>query len=470
MSARRGLQGALVTLAVAAVALVVPCGSRAEEGSGQESEGENAARVPRREITLRRALELAGERNPSVARARAEVAASEARMRKAWAAVIPSISAGMTYSHLDHPDEIDTSSMMGDTPASMVGDSEPIVVRRQDDLSGSLTVDVPLVNPAAWASIGVSDTALDVGELSAEQTREAVLYSTARAYYLASMSRALVDLQKEQVRSASHHLEVAEQKKAAGSGLRIDVLRARTDLEQARQDLEEARLSLETSCDTLGVLTGTGGLPLPAESPVLNRPRLDEERLEERAAKNRPDLALARKSVELSDEQLDAAWLSLLPSINGMWQGTHQFTEMAEMGDPDETRWSVMLILNKPIFDWAGYHEIGEWRAALESASHQLAEAEQAAGQELRQARREYLSALREVENAASQARLARETLRLATSAYDAGAGSSLEVTDARRTASAAEVNLVTARLKAQLSLLDVLQAAGEPADEIAAR
>ncbi len=468
MSARRGLQRALVTLAAAALA--IPCGSRAEAGSGEEIEGGEPFETPRRKITLRQALELAGERNPSVARARAEVAASEARMRKAWAAVIPSLGAGMTCSHLDHPDEIDTGSMMGDLPAGMDGDSEPIVVRRQDDLSGSLTVDVPLVNPAAWASIGIADTALDVGELSAEQTREAVLYGTARAYYLASMSRALVELQEEQVRSASYHLEVAEQKKAAGSGLQIDVLRARTDLEQARQDLEDARLSLDTSCDTLGVLTGTGGLPLPAEVPVLDRPRLDEERLEDRAAKNRPDLALARKSVELSDEQLDAAWLSLLPSINGRWQGTHQFTEMAEMGDPDETRWSVMLTLSVPIFDWAGYHEIGERRAALESASHRLAEAEQAAGRELRQARREYLSALRAVENAASQAQLARETLRLAASAYDAGAGTSLEVTDARRTASAAEVNLIAERLKAQLSLLDVLQAAGEPADEIAAR
>jgi outer membrane protein TolC len=281
------------------------------------------------------------------------------------------------------------------------------------------------------------------------------------------MSRALVDLQEEQIRSATHHLEVAERKEAAGSGLRIDVLRARTDLEQARQDLENARLSLDTACDALGVLTGTGGLPLPVAAPEMVAPDLDERGLEQGALVNRRDLAVLKKSRELTDDQLTAAWMALLPTLNATWQGTHQFTEMSAMGDQDETRWSAMLTLSVPLFDWGSYGAIGVQRATLERASAQLAEAEQKAGQEVRKARREYLSALRTAENAELKAELAREALALATSAYESGAGTSLEVTDARRTATAAEVGAVTSRLQAQLSLIAMLQAAGASPDDV---
>ena len=172
---------------------------------------------------------------------------------------------------------------------------------------------------------------------------------------------------------------------------------------------------------------------------------------------------MLKQSEALSRKQLRGAWMSLLPSLNAVWQGTHQFTEMSDMGDPDKSRWTAMVTLSIPLFDWRSWSSIRVQRMALEQASAQFAEAEQTAGKEVRQARREYLSALRAVENAARQSELARESLTLASAAYDAGAGTSLDVTDARRTAAAAEVNVVTARLKAQLSLVALLQAAGIP-------
>jgi len=347
-----------------------------------------------KELTLKEALALAEQRNLSLSSARLQLEKADAQVRQAWAGILPVVGMSATWSHLDHADELDPSAMTGGIPTGV--DMDPIVIRQQDSLSGAMSVQLPLVNLPAWLGIRTAKAAKELTGASVEQVRQAILYGTARAWYVALMSRSLVTLQEDQIESAQHHLEVAQQKEAVGSGLRIDVLRAQTDLEQALQDLEDARLSLETACDALGILTGKGGLPLPAAAEPIAEPDIDERTLERDAREQRQDLVVLKQSEALSRKQLRGAWMSLLPSLNAVWQGTHQFTEMSDMGDPDKSRWTAMVTLSIPLFDWRSWSSIRVQRMALEQASAQFAEAEQTAGKEVRQARREYLSALRE--------------------------------------------------------------------------
>ena len=66
------------------------------------------------------------------------------------------------------------------------------------------------------------------------------------------------------------------------------------------------------------------------------------------------------------------------------------------------------------------------------------------------------------VATARKKATLAAQSLELAENAYENGTGSSLDVTDARRSSRAAEIDLATKRFGAQLALLTLLRAAGE--------
>ncbi len=92
----------------------------------------------------------------------------------------------------------------------------------------------------------------------------------------------------------------------------------------------------------------------------------------------------------------------------------------------------------------------------------QQEEAEYNASLAVRKARRDYLTALSSVEIAENQSRLAKEALALTEASYNAGTGSSLDVTDSRRTASSADLNLMRLRLEAQIALLTLLDAIGE--------
>jgi len=439
---------ALLT-AVAASLVAAPAG--ADEAGEPKPEAEVV-------LSLSDALDLANSRNLTLAQTRIEIDKARARVKQSWAAVTPVVTAGLGYTHLDHPDEIDTGAMMGGAP----GAGGTIVTRKQDDLHGSLTAILSIIDGSSWATIEAAETGEDLSRLTVEQARDAVLYATAQAYYSAMMAKTLVDLRAEQIVSAEHHYDVATRKDAAGTGLRIDVLRARTDLETARRDLDAARLSLDTARDALGVLTGAGGLPLTESMEDLVGSSPGEGEIPPRGFSARKDLAVLRKTVDLQDDQATAAWMSLLPTLAATWQGTHQFTETGDMGDTDRTRWTLMLNLTVPIFNYYTYGDIAAKRAALRQASLQLEEKEQSAGREVRQARREYLNALGAIETAQLQVDLAREALDISTRAFEAGAGSSLDVTVARSTAAAAEVGLVTSRLQARLSLLALLQAAGE--------
>jgi outer membrane protein TolC len=180
------------------------------------------------------------------------------------------------------------------------------------------------------------------------------------------------------------------------------------------------------------------------------------------AADRREDLRLKRAMVELADDRLDAAWMQFLPSLNASWQLTHQFTTPSSFGDADQTRWTAYLVLSVPIYNQTRYADLDVKRAAVSKAQLEAEDAAQNAALEVRRTRRDYLNSLDAVETAASQAELARETLTLTEAEYIAGTGSSLAVTDARRSSREAELNLASKRFEAQIKLLELLRAAGE--------
>jgi len=405
--------------------------------------------APGQPMTLERALEMADERNLSLAAIRADLARADAELYMAWAALFPNASGTLTLTHRDHED------------AANVGGTR-IVTRNQDDLAGGLDVSMPLVNAQIWMGIHASKAGEEIAELSVESARQVLLTQVATAYYQALTAKGLVEVQQGQIRSAARYLEVAKTRFRSGVGARLDVLRARADVVRAVDQLRAAVVAFDNARDALGILTGAGGMPTPVESTEIGAPTVGEDELVEQAVKSREDLELKRAMVELADRQVDVAWMQFLPSLNASWQLTHQFTTPSSFGDQDRTRWAAYLVLSVPIYNQTRYADLDIKRAARDKAQIEAEDAAQQTALEVRQARRDYLSAIDAVRAAQEQAELARETLTLTEAEYIAGTGSSLAVTDARRASREAELNLAIRRFEAQTALLELLRAAGE--------
>jgi outer membrane protein TolC len=311
--------------------------------------------------------------------------------------------------------------MFADMPFEVntdTGESEPTVVRRQDDLSGSVTVALSLINAESWSTIRGAKLGKDLTRLSVEDARQELLLGVAQAWYAARMTGTLAALGEAQVEAAEHHLEVARAKTEAGTGLRLDQVRAQADLAQARQDLLDANLASETSRDMLGVLTGLGGMPLPAGETALQTPTEGDEQLVATALSSRTDLLVARSSVDLARSSLTTTRLKFTPTVSVAWQGSYQFTEPTDMGSDDRARWTLVAQLDIPIYDHFRYGELRERKAALRQAEIQLRDEEWNAGFEVRQARRDHDTAAAAVDIAGQQASLAAEALDLALAAY----------------------------------------------------
>lgn len=399
-------------------------------------------------ITLAQAIEMADQRNLTLEATRTEIERADAELYKSWASLFPNASAGMTYSHMDHADT-----------ASLGGNS--ITTRRQDTLTANVEVGVPIVNPMSWAGISAARVGLDIASISVESARQSLLLMVAQSYYQALTVMSQVRVLEQQIQAAAHHYGVARARLASGVGQRLDVLRAKGDLVRLEENLIAAHSALAASRDSLAILTGSEDSPLPTDIPEATPPSGDDSDLANEATRNREDIRLKRAMIELSEKQLTLAWMQFLPTLNGSWQLAHQFTEAGAMGDADKTRWTAYLMLSVPIYSQTRYADLDIKRAERRKAQLEEEDARRNAALEVRSARRDYDTAVQKIATAAEQAELASESLALTENEYILGMGTSLAVTDARRTSIEAEINLATRRLEAQLTLLKLMRAVG---------
>ncbi len=435
-------------------------------GSARAKDAEAA--VP---MTLDQALEAADERNLTLAGIREELGRADGQLAQAWGYWLPSAEASLGYTRMDHEDTADLTSGIADMlteafsemPFEMgeIEEGEPVVIQPQDTLQGSVTLAMPVVAPAAWGGIAVARRGAELTELSVEDARQELLLGVAQAWYAARMTGSLVSLAEAQVEAAEHHVRVADVQLEAGTGLRLDQVRSRADLAAARQDLLDARLAHDSTRDALGVLTGAGALVDPVgdvrlAAPDPNAP-LDTSDLQD----GRTDLRVAEAGVDVAQGQLNAARLQFLPTVSLAWQGSYQFTETSGLGSDDPSRWALVAQLDVPLYSHTRVGAVQESQAALRQARIQLDDARLRAQQQTRQAVRDLTTASAAVDIAGQQAELADEAFTLTLDAFEAGAGSSLEVTEARRSSSAAQVNLATTRLEADLATLTLMRATG---------
>ena len=402
-----------------------------------------------RPVTLEQALRLAERNHPTLEAARASLFEARAQFKASWAALLPVVSGSLVFTHNDKADLVNLGP-------------QTFIARRQDDLAGSLRVDLPLVNARMWLGVSLASIGEEMAELGAEQVRQLLLLSVAQTYYQALTARALVEVNCGQIERNQRHLDSALARVSSGTGSAIDVFRARTELVSARELLADARTGLRNTLDALATLMGVDEPVRPRPLGRLTAPALDEEKLQQQALARREDLRLARAGERLARRQVTSSWMVFLPSLVGSWQFSYQFTDPSSFRSTDKARWLYFLTLSVPIYDHTRYADLDAQRAALRRAQAERRDAEQKALLELRRARRDYENAVAQVATAGEKARLAEKTLELAQAAYENGTGEALAVIDAQRSRLQAQVDLAMKRFSSQLALLALLRASVE--------
>jgi outer membrane protein TolC len=404
-----------------------------------------AVEVPMARLGFDEVVERALAYNSTALLARSETRRLIAVMEQARASSLPTLTMAATYNRLDGDRVLGT----GDTQRLVAGANQ---------VSGNVTVQVPLLAPARWAQWLHADDNVKVAEISAQDARQKVAVAAARGYLLVLMQRRQVEVASRSRDLAAEHFAHAQRRAAGGVGTLLDEVRARADWQVTEGQLQNVRAVLHRAQELLGALIGHDGPIDVLGEPLLdNTPVLDEALGD--ALWRRTDLRLLQARAWASSRLIRHAFVDFLPTVSGSFAPFFQ--------DPPSIvqpllGWQARLDLSLSLFDGGLRYGLRRERKALyEQTKISLWSTQLQARAEVRAAHFSLARARETVAAAHEAQRAATLAASMARQAFRAGATSNMEALDAERRARDAETALAQAEDLVRQSHLDLLIASG---------
>jgi outer membrane protein TolC len=392
-----------------------------------------------------------------------DILRAEADSRTALAAVLPTLNGTGTASHTILPKASSSSSgSVIDTGTSAGAQVVPGGGGGRNSLTGSVRLNVPLVDVRAWHALGTAQVSEDAAHLDYQNLERTTAASLANAIAVNVTAERVSELGRVGLRNALERLALTQAKERTGTATGLDIVRARQDVAQARSQLVTSDESLRKSRDALGLALGLTEPVGVVQSTDLSAirdgvlkacrqlPKLDD----------RADLLAADKAIEVARRRRVEVDQSFLPTLSA---GSTLTESISDSGAPGRTTWNVQAVLNVPI--WDGGVRYGQRRnaAAVEDQSQLAREAlRRNSTVDLVQARRN-VNVAEESRRVSEEVRqLAFEVDRLTRAAYQTGKGTSLDLITSASALRQAELDLavdelglVQARIASLLTLAD---------------
>lgn len=261
----------------------------------------------------------------------------------------------------------------------------------------------------------------------------------------------------------------------AGLSNELDTSRARIERANAEADLQEAVRQRNALEHSLAVLTGASpsSMQLPAASAELPQPPAIPVGLPASLLSQRPDLAGSVAALRASNAQIGVAEAAFYPSISLTGNFGYASESLGDLTKGGSRQFSIgPLALSLPIFD------AGRNNANLQLARARYEEAVANHEGRLLTALREVEDALSDVQQKAKQQQVqaqsrdaAARAYEVARARYERGLSTYLDVTDAQRSALAADraaAQITTQRLLATVAVARALGAGWQPSQALA--
>jgi outer membrane protein TolC len=410
---------------------------------------------PMQSVSWDQALERAAQRSTFSLLAAQEVVRVDALLAETRSSSLPLLAANGTVTHIDHNRTGQAVIQVGQSQV------QTITIRTvpQDSKNANLALTVPLFAPSRWYQWSHAADQLDVAKASERDVRRAVLLATARSYLTIISLKRAVEVSQRAVDTSAAHYDYSRTRRQGGIGNALDEARADQQLATSQTQLQAALAALERAQEALGVAVGADApLDAQAEPDLTGGPATPDEGAE-LAEQGRTDVVLARRRAEAAHRVTRDSWADWLPTLN---LGAQAYLQDPPSSTTPSKGWQVQLLLNWQLFE--GGLRTGQLkeRTALE------AESKIALDGTLQQARSDVRVAYANLgrnqaalDDARRGADRAHTALDIVEQAFKAGATTSLDVTDAERTARDADSTAVVAEDAVRQSRLDLLAAVG---------
>lgn len=373
------------------------------------------------DLTLADALRLGLAGNKDLRIALEEQARAAGLRKQAHAEALPSLVASGGYTRLDRAPTVDVD-------VTFVPPGIPVTVDvpgLRDTYSVNLEVSQPLAHGGAIrAQIRGGEWTVLLADERLRGVVEQVIFDVAQAYYDVLLSRELYKVNETALKAARSQLDDAIKRREAGVATTLDVYRAQVEVANVQGEMiaqaNAVRLATATLLKRMGAsqqseVTLVSELTYEPMAPVF-------ERAVEISYQRRPDLYAAEIDVRIQQEALRLAKSRRFPFLDAFYRYTYAKPNPRAGEGADLTwdhAWRTGVNLSWVFFD--GFRregQIAEAEAALRQRRVRLADAEERAQLEVRQAILSIRDAEELIETQRLNVRRAEEALRLARVGY----------------------------------------------------
>lgn len=424
-------------------------------------------------LTVQEAIALALQNNPQRAAARAGLAAAQARISQAKSQGGPQIglNGGATY------DKQFGSAGFPGGGGNAGGGTFDFTNQGVNETLG-INAAVPIYTGGrVKASTRAAQALARVQAQQTLQVEQDLVYNAAVGYLAVLRAQELHEVEKSNLAVSAERLRVARVRFDAGAAARLDVLRAESTLADAQVRRITAANSVALAKASLNTVMGrapetplrvislyvaaapdtpaspnagspnTAGTAAPADSSNFALPvqKVSPQALRDLANKNRPILVGAQEQVNAAEANIDVAKAARKPSLSASLSGIlrNPVTFLGRFAT------SLGLGLAQTLFDSGrSKSQIIEAQALAEQSRRSLDTQRQQVAFQLEQQILAVDAAQQRLESTNASITTAREALRAAQIGYQAGARTSVEVSDAQSALLAAQTEAINARFE----------------------
>jgi outer membrane protein TolC len=410
-------------------------------------------------LSLKRAVEiaLAPDGNTRIALAEESIRIARARSAQSRSALLPTIEGSVGQQNITR--NLEAFGIRFSLP--IPGASFPSFVGPFNVFDARVTLTQPLLDLPAIRRLQASRAGVELARAENGSAQDQVRALVARSYLAAIRARDSLETERANVKLAEALLDLAVDRKNAGTATGIEVTRARVQLANERQRLlvaeNESRAAHLKLMEVLGLkmdahLELTEPLvrhPVDAQTPADALQTALESRLDWKAQQEREE---SRRLLH------SAAGMERLPSIRA-------FADYGSIGTSIDravpTR-AYGVLVRIPVFEGGRIesHRV-ESGAELQQEKARTLELRRRIELEIRLALDALRSAAAQIQAAEEGQSLAENELAQARRRYEAGMTSNIEITDAQTRLQRARENTINALFNHNLARIDLMAAMG---------
>lgn len=394
--------------------------------------------VPR--FTLDQAIVTALQRNPDIQRARQEIERAKGVYLELRADILPRIDANANAQNTDpHLSSLGSGSGFGSGSGSGSG-GELTGVPGSYSLSLQAT-QIVFAGGRVVSQIRSADFQRDSTYFAFRSTIDTVIAAVRTQFYQILLNRALIGVQEESIKLLQSQLQDQQNRFEAGTVPRFNVLQAQVALSNQQPDLISARNNYRIAQIQLARTIGLDfdpargdGAPLEAVGVLRSEPRnMPLAQAIEIAKERRPFLKEQKANVLSSAAQVGVARSGFFPQISASAGTDFRSSPLSENIKDVRSGYVVGAVGNWAIWDWGQtYGRLKQAKALLQESKITYDDAVRQIELEVQQAYSNMVQGRELIRSQEQTVGQAEEALRLASARLSAGAGTQLEVLNAR--------------------------------------